>query len=44
MAERITSYKDLRVYQSAMEAAMRIFQLTKSLNPRVTTEEETPPG
>ena len=30
MAERITSYKDLRVYQSAMEAAMRIFQLTKS--------------
>src|SRR2546425_10713827 len=30
MAERITSYKDLRVYQSAVEAAMRIFQLTKS--------------
>src|SRR5713101_6730912 len=30
MAERINSYKDLRVYQSAMEAAMRVFQLTKN--------------
>jgi four helix bundle protein len=30
MAERINSYKDLRVYQGAMEAAMKIFQLTKS--------------
>ena len=29
MAERINSYRDLRVYQSAMDAAMRIFQLTK---------------
>jgi four helix bundle protein len=26
---RITTYKQLRVYQAAMEAAMRIFQLTK---------------
>jgi hypothetical protein len=30
MAERIVSYKDLRVYQNAMEAAMKIFQLTRS--------------
>ena len=30
MAERINSYKDLRVYQGAMETAMKIFQLTKS--------------
>ncbi len=33
MAERINSYKDLRVYQSAMEAAMRIFHLTKNFPP-----------
>jgi 23S rRNA-intervening sequence protein len=26
---RITSYKQLRVYQAAMDAAMRIFQLSK---------------
>jgi four helix bundle protein len=25
----IRSYKDLRVYQGAMEAAMRIFEITK---------------
>ena len=25
MAERIGSYKDLRVYQNAMDAAMKIF-------------------
>lgn len=30
MGEKINSYKELRVYQSAMEAAMEIFQLTKS--------------
>jgi four helix bundle protein len=30
MAERINSYRDLRVYQNAMEAAMKIFQLTKT--------------
>ncbi len=33
MAERINSYKDLRVYQNAMEAAMKIFQLTKNFPP-----------
>jgi 23S rRNA-intervening sequence protein len=27
--ERIKSYKELRVYQAAMEAAMRVFELTK---------------
>lgn len=30
MGERINSYKDLRVYQNAMNAAMQIFELTKS--------------
>jgi four helix bundle protein len=30
MPERIKSYRDLRVYQLAMEAAMEIFELTKS--------------
>ena len=30
MAERINSYKDLRVYQKSMDLAMEIFQLTKS--------------
>ena len=30
MAERIGSYKDLRVYQNAMDAAMKIFELTKA--------------
>ncbi len=29
MGERINSYKDLRVYQSAMDVAMKIFELTK---------------
>ncbi len=29
MGERIKSYRDLRVYQNAMEAAMEIFELTK---------------
>ncbi|MDD5206261.1 MAG: four helix bundle protein [Desulfobacterales bacterium] len=27
---RINSYKDLRVYQNAMEAAMKVFDLTKT--------------
>lgn len=27
--DRIRSYKDLRVYQAAIEAAMRIFEITK---------------
>ncbi|MCX7000343.1 MAG: four helix bundle protein [Candidatus Sumerlaeota bacterium] len=31
MGERIQSYKELRVYQNAMDAAMEIFKLTKSL-------------
>lgn len=30
MAERIKSYKDLRVYSNALDAAMEIFTLTKS--------------
>ncbi len=30
MGERINSYKELHVYQNAMDAAMEIFELTKS--------------
>ncbi len=30
MGERINSYKELRVYQNAMAAAMRIFEITKT--------------
>jgi hypothetical protein len=30
MGEKIRSYRELRVYQSAMEAAMEIFHLTKN--------------
>ena len=30
MAERIKSYRDLRVYQGPMAAAMEIFEITKS--------------
>lgn len=33
MAERISSYKDLRVYQSAMDAAMEVFEVTKGFPP-----------
>lgn len=33
MAERIRTYKDLRVYQKTIEAALRIFQLTKGFPP-----------
>jgi four helix bundle protein len=33
MKEKIQSYKDLRVYQNAMAAAMRIFELTKTFPP-----------
>jgi four helix bundle protein len=29
MGERINTYKELHVYQNAMEAAMEIFELTK---------------
>ncbi|MBI3393918.1 MAG: four helix bundle protein [Nitrospirae bacterium] len=30
MGEKINSYKDLRVYRSAMEAAMKVFDLTRT--------------
>ena len=30
MADRITSYEKLKVYQNAMESAMEIFQITKT--------------
>jgi len=30
MAERINSYRDLRVYKDAFEAAMEIFEITKT--------------
>ena len=36
MAERIETYRDLRVFHNAMEAAMEIFKLTK----RFPTEEK----
>ncbi len=31
--ERIRSYKDLRVYQTAMDSAMQVFELTKGFPP-----------
>ena len=33
----IRSYKELRVYQAAIEAAMRIFELSKNFPPRNVT-------
>jgi four helix bundle protein len=33
MTDKIKSYKDLRVYNNAMEAAMKIFELTKTFPP-----------
>ena len=33
MGDRIKSYRDLRVYQKAMEAAMEIFELTRGFPP-----------
>ena len=30
MGERINSYKELRVFENAMNAAMNIFELTKN--------------
>ena len=33
MTEKIKSYKDLRVFQNAMDAALKIFQLTKPFPP-----------
>jgi four helix bundle protein len=33
MAPRIDSYRNLRVYQGAMDAAMRVFDISKSFPP-----------
>ena len=33
MKDKIKSYKDLRVYNNAMEAAMKIFELTRTFPP-----------
>jgi len=33
MKDKINSYKDLRVYNNAMDAAMKIFELTKTFPP-----------
>lgn len=33
MGDRIKSYRDLRVYQNAMDTAMEIFELTKGFPP-----------
>jgi four helix bundle protein len=33
MVDKINSYKDLRVYKNAVDAAMKIFELTKSFPP-----------
>ena len=33
MGERINSYKELRVYRNAMDAAMKIFEVTKGFPP-----------
>ena len=33
MKQRIRSYRDLRVYHAAMDAAMKIFELTKHFPP-----------
>ena len=33
MGDRIKSYRELAVYQSAMDTAMEIFELTKSFPP-----------
>ncbi len=33
MGEKIKSYKDLRVFQNSMDAAMKIFHLTKRFPP-----------
>jgi len=30
MGERITAYKELRVFQNAMDSAMKIFHITKN--------------
>jgi len=33
MGKRISSYRELRVFQNAMDAVMRIFELTKDFPP-----------
>jgi four helix bundle protein len=33
MGDKIASYRDLRVYINAMDAAMEIFELTKGFSP-----------
>ena len=33
MTDKINSYKDLRVFQNAMKAAMKIFELTENFPP-----------
>jgi len=33
MAQQISSFRDLRVYQQAMKAAMQIFEMTKGFPP-----------
>lgn len=33
MTDKISSYKDLRVFQNSMKAAMKIFQLTENFPP-----------
>ena len=33
MGDRINTFRDLRVYQAAMDAAMRIFEITKGFPP-----------
>ena len=33
MTDKINSYKDLHVFQNAMKAAMKIFQLTENFPP-----------
>ena len=33
MTDKIKSYKDLRVYNNAMEAALKIFEITKTFPP-----------
>ena len=33
MPDKINSYKDLRVFQNAMNAAMKIFQLSEKFPP-----------
>ena len=38
MGERISSYKELRVFENAMNAAMKIFEHTKAFPPEKNTQ------